>query len=114
MRWDIVYYNQTLEEEVLRLPDTLLARYIRLTEAMKEYGPNIGMPHTKALGDGLFELRLKGKEGIARVFYCTMVKQKIMMLHEIIKKTSKTPSRALKIARARLKEVQNNGYWKSA
>ncbi len=109
MRWYVVYYNQTLEEGILQLPDTLLSRYIRLTEVMKEYGPNIGMPHTKALGDGLFELRLKGKEGIARIFYCTVVKQKIMMLHNVIKKTSKTPQQALKVARARLKEVQNNG-----
>jgi hypothetical protein len=38
---------------------------------MLEFGPNIGMPHTRPLKNGLFELRVKGKEGIARVFYCT-------------------------------------------
>ena len=37
------------------------------------YGPDLGMPHTRAMGGGLFELRLKAKEGIARVFYCTLV-----------------------------------------
>jgi phage-related protein len=99
MKWTIHYYDENLEEEILNLPDTLLARYIRLTELMKDYGPNLGMPHTEAFGDGLFELRLKGKEGIARVFYCTQVGKTIHMLHNFIKKTNRTPSKKLKLAK---------------
>lgn len=76
MKWNINYYNHDLEKEVLRLPETLLARHIKLTDLMMIYGPNLGMPHTKAFGRGLFELRLKEKEGIARVFYCTLSKQR--------------------------------------
>jgi phage-related protein len=53
------------------------------------------------------ELRLKAAEGIARVFYCTMVGKKIVMLHQFIKKTDKTPTRELAIARKRMKEVKN-------
>ena len=75
---------------------------------MIEYGPNLGMPHTEALGAGLFELRLKGKEGIARVFYCTILKMEILMLHAFVKKTQKTPVKELKLARERLKEVKKN------
>ena len=55
-------------------------------------------------GGGLFELRLKGAEGIARVFFCTMVEKEIVMLHSFIKKTQKTPEKELKIAKARMKE----------
>jgi phage-related protein len=73
MAWSIEYYNQTVEHAVLRLPPGLLARYLRLTDLMLEFGPNLGMPHTRAMGEGLFELRVKGQEGIARVFYCTVV-----------------------------------------
>jgi len=40
---------------------------------MEEYGPNLGMPHTRALGNGLFEIRAKAEEGIGRAFFCTMV-----------------------------------------
>ena len=69
------------------LPVTLQARYIGLTSRMIEYGPNLGLPHTNAFGGGLFELRIKGVEGIAWVFFCTMVKQEIVMLHSFIKKT---------------------------
>ncbi|RDH84749.1 MAG: hypothetical protein DIZ80_04585 [endosymbiont of Galathealinum brachiosum] len=58
--------------------------------------------------DGLFELRLKSKEGIGRVFYCTLVNKRIVMLHSFIKKTSKTPSNEFKVAIARMKEVKAN------
>jgi phage-related protein len=67
----------------------------------------MGMPHTRAMGEGLFELRLKAAEGIARVFYCTIVGKKIVVLHQYIKKTDKTPSREVIIARRRMKEVKD-------
>ena len=73
MAWDIQYYDEKLQAAVLALPPGLLARYIHLTDRMVEYGPDLGMPHTRAMGAGLFELRLKSGEGIGRVFYCTLV-----------------------------------------
>ena len=76
-------------------------------DLMKLYGPDLGMPHTRAMGEGLFELRLKAVEGIARVFYCTMIGKRIVMLHQFTKKTGKTPPRELTIARRRLKEVKD-------
>ncbi|WP_299408282.1 type II toxin-antitoxin system RelE/ParE family toxin [Acaryochloris sp. IP29b_bin.148] len=105
MAWNIQYYSEAIESEVLALPAGLLARYLRLTDLMLEFGPNLGMPHTRSMGDRLFELRVKSKEGIARVFYCTLVGEKIVMLHGFVKKTQKTPNRELQIARRRLKEV---------
>ena len=74
-QWNITYYNDAVRKEILTLPDTLVAKYIKLSNLMVVYGANLGMPHTKSIGNGLFELRLKGMEGIARVFYCTMVGQ---------------------------------------
>jgi phage-related protein len=71
------------------------------------YGPDLGMPHTRAMGEGLLELRLKSAEGIARVFYCTIMGKSIVMLHQFIKKTDKTPPKELAIARRRLKEIKN-------
>lgn len=58
------------------------------------------------MGNGLFELRCKGAEGIGRAFYCTMVGREIVILHSFIKKTQETPERELKTARKRLKEVK--------
>ena len=74
---------------------------------MELYGPDLGMPHTRAMGDGLFELRLKAAEGIARVFYCTVVDRRIVVLHQFVKKTNKTPKKELATAHARLKEIRN-------
>jgi len=70
MSWSIEYYSPKLEKEILKLPVSLLARYFHLTDLMLEFGSNLGMPHTKAIDDGLFELRVKGKEGIARAPDC--------------------------------------------
>jgi phage-related protein len=107
MDYSIAYYSESVQEEILALPDTLAARYIVLTRRMIALGPNLGEPHTKAFGSGLFELRLKGAEGIARVFFCTMVGKRIVMLHSFVKKTNKTPPRELEIAESRLKEIKH-------
>jgi phage-related protein len=106
MGYTIHYYNDTVQEEILALPATLLARYISLTDRMEVYGANLGYPHTEAFGDGLFELRLKGAEGIARVFYCTLIGKRIVMLHSFVKKTQKTPPSERRIAEERLKEIK--------
>ncbi|MFC1819295.1 type II toxin-antitoxin system RelE/ParE family toxin, partial [Thermodesulfobacteriota bacterium] len=59
----------------------------------------------------LFELRVKGKEGIVRVFFCTKVGRKIIMLHSFIKKSQKIPKKEIKTAKIRMSEVkQNDSY----
>ena len=108
MDWEIIYYNEALQEKIFAFPIGIQARYIHLTERMRIYGANLGMPHTKAIKDGLFELRMKSTEGIGRVFFCTLVNKRIVMLHSFIKKTQKTPSRELKIAILRMNEVKAN------
>ena len=65
------------------------------------------MPHTRAMGGGLLELRLKAAEGIARVFYCTVVDRRIVVLHQFVKKSPQTPRRELEIARRRMKDVRH-------
>ena len=103
MTWEIRYHDEKLQVAVLALPAGLLARYLQLTDRMMQYGPDLGMPHTRAMGSGLFELRLKSQEGIGRVFYCTLAKRQIMMLHQFVKKADKTPPKELAVARKRMK-----------
>ncbi len=107
MNYTIEYYSERVEHDVLSLPATLLARYVNLTDRMILHGANLGEPHTEALGGGLFELRLKGREGIARVFYCTLVGQRIVMLYSFVKKTQKTPRKELRMAKTRLQEIKD-------
>ncbi len=106
MDYTINYYSDTVQERIMELPDTLAARYIVLTRRMIALGPHIGEPHTKAFDDGLFELRLKGAEGIARVFFCTLAGKRIVMLHSFIKKSERTPTRERKVAETRMKEIK--------
>lgn len=108
MDWQIKYYNSKLEEQILSLPKGLLARYLRLTDLMLEFGSNLGLPHTKPIENGLFELRVKSKEGIARVFFCTKNGKKIIMLHSFIKKSQKTSKKEIKTAKKRMSEVTTN------
>ncbi len=106
MDYTITYYSEAVQEQILKLPDSLAARYVVLTRRMIALGPNLGEPHTKAFGDGLFELRLKGLEGLARVFFCALAGKRIVMLHSFIKKTERTPVREREIAEKRMKEIK--------
>jgi len=108
MAWEITYYSEAVQEEIQNFPAGIQARYIHLAERMLIYGANLGMPHTKPMKNGLFELRMKSKEGIGRVLYCTLVNKKIIMLHSFIKKTQKTPLKDLKLGISRMKEVKSN------
>jgi len=105
--WTVTFHSRRVEQEILELPPGLLARFLRYAERMEIYGPNLGMLHTRAMGGGLFELRLKAAEGIARVFYCTVADRQIGVLHQFIKKTEKTPPKELDIARRRMNEVKH-------
>ena len=107
MTWIIAYYSEAVQVWTDNLPVGIRAMYTRITECMMVSWLNLVMPYTRALGDDLFEIRVKGKEGIARVFYCTIVGNTIIMLHGFVKKTQKTPPRELETARGRLQELSN-------
>ncbi|MEL7068155.1 MAG: type II toxin-antitoxin system RelE/ParE family toxin [Cyanobacteria bacterium J06581_3] len=109
MVWEIEYPYKTVEKFILELPPGLQAKYFRLADSLEKFGANLGMPRTRAMSDGLFELRVQGKEGIARVFCCTLTGKRIVVLHGFVKKTQKTPQKELKIAQRRLKEIKSDG-----
>ena len=105
MSYTIDYYNLSVRADLDGWPPGLRARYRALLLRMLEYGPDHGMPHTRAMGGGLYEIRAKAAEGIGRALYCTLVGQRILILHALVKKTEKTPSHDLALARQRIKEV---------
>jgi phage-related protein len=89
--WTIEYFSEAVRLEIDAFPIEIRASYARLTALLEEFGLDLRMPHSRAMGGGLFELRPKGKEGIARVFYCTQVGKKIIVLHSFIKKIGSSP-----------------------
>jgi phage-related protein len=107
MIYTIEYYHPRVKDEIESWPDGILADYARLVELLMEFGPSVRMPHSRAMGDGLFELRPRGREGIGRALYCFFDGQRIVMLHAFIKKTQETPEKELRLARKRMKEIRN-------
>lgn len=107
MGYDIEYFHSRIKEDISRWPPTIRADYARLIELLMEFGPDLRMPHSKAMGSGLFELRARGKDGIGRSFYCFLKDKRIVILHAFIKKTQATPKRELTIALKRMKDVDH-------
>ena len=105
MRWKVTFYSEKVEAQTLGLPKGILATLLRILELIEEFGPSLGKPHTAPLGGGLFEIRAKGKEGIARAIFCAVKGQEVIVLHTFIKKTRKTPKKALDLAKTRMKEA---------
>ncbi|HFS5999300.1 TPA: type II toxin-antitoxin system RelE/ParE family toxin [Escherichia coli] len=91
-------------DELLELPDDLRGRMTRLIERLEREGNKLKMPHSRVIGGGLFELRV-GDKNIARTLYAYATGNEIYLLHAFVKKTQKTPVKAIEIARTRLKEM---------
>lgn len=107
MAFEIEYFHPRVLAEIKSWPADVLADYAHLVELLAEHGPNLRLPHSRALGDGLFELRPRGRSGIGRVFYCFLVGKHVVIVHAFVKKTRHTPEKELKLARKRLKELQD-------
>jgi phage-related protein len=105
--YSVEYFHLRVRAEIESWPVDVLADYTRIVELLIEYGPDLGLPHSRALGQGLFELRPRGRSGIGRAFYAFLAGRRIVVVNAFIKKTQQTPDRELKVARKRVKEILN-------
>ena len=105
MAWKVTFYNEKVEGEALALPPGILASLLRITELIEEFCPDLGRPQTAPLGRGLYEMRARGPEGVARAVFCTAPNQEVVILMTPIKKSNKLPKRLLETAQKRMKEV---------
>lgn len=105
MAFAVEYFHERVLGEIESWPVDVLADYAHLVELLIEHGPSLRLPHSRALGEGLFELRPRGRSGIGRAMYCFMAGQRVVMLHAFIKKSQQTPDGELKLARKRLKKL---------
>jgi phage-related protein len=106
MEWTVVYLNEDVRAEVEALSADLRGKFRRVVELIRSKGlERVREPYVKHLEDRLWEMRLIGRDNIARVVYVAASGRRVVVLHAFIKKTEKTPRRALEIARARAKEV---------
>lgn len=84
MAFDIQYFHERVYAEVPSWPVDVMADYARLIELLTEHGQSLRLPHSCAFGDGLFELRPRGREGIGRALYCFLLGKQVVVLHAFI------------------------------
>jgi phage-related protein len=107
MRWTVETLNATVDAEIGGLPADLRARFVRLSELIEQMGfEALPRDSIKHLEDRLWELRMTGRDGIARAIYVTATGRRVVVLRAFVKKTQKTPTRELVIARQRAKDVK--------
>lgn len=108
MTWKITLIPEA-EAELLDMPADIQARFLHVGELLAAFGPHkVGMPHVRPLEDKLWEMRLTGRDGIARAVYVARSGQRLTVLHVFTKKTQKTPRKALETARARLRRLDDD------
>ena len=107
MTFAVEYFHPRVLAEIESWPVDVVADFAHLVELLIEHGPNLRLPHSKALGAGLFELRPRGRSGIGRAFYCFLLGRRVVIVHAFIKKTQQTPDRELTLARKRVKGLQD-------
>lgn len=106
MTWH-VHLIEAAEKELDALPADLKARFLRVAELLQTLGAQkVGLPHVRPLEGKLWEMRMSGKDGIARAAYVAASGKRLIVLHVFVKKTQKTPRHAIETALARLKELE--------
>lgn len=108
MTWIVELFDERVREELDSLPTDMQARLRRIVELIQGYGlERVGEPHLKHLEGTLWEMRMKGKDGISRAIYVAVRGRRVVVVRVFIKKTQKTPRREIEIALQRAKEIKS-------
>ena len=104
--WVVEVLNETVQAVLDALPEDIRARLVRLSRLIGQQGLEyVREPYVKHLTGKLWEMRLKGKDGIARALYVTALGRRVVIVRAFVKKTQKTPDSEIDLAQRRAKEV---------
>ena len=93
------------EREIKALSSDLQARFIHVAELLEALGPHrVSEPHIKPLRGKLWEMRMKGKDGIARAVYFATAGRRLVVVRAFAKKSQKTPNREINLSLQRMKD----------
>lgn len=107
MAWIVELLDARVRDELDALPADMKARFRRIVELIQDYGlERVREPHVKHLDGALWEMRMKGKDGISRAMYVTAKGRRIVVVRVFVKKTQKTPRREIDLALGRAKEIK--------
>jgi phage-related protein len=100
--WTVIMHPLA-EPELLALPADMKARFLHVAELLEQFGPQrVGLPHIRPLESKLWEMRMQGRDGIARAVYAAVLDRRLLVLHVFVKKTQATPRSAIATALKRL------------
>lgn len=106
MEWRVEVLNEVVRAEILALPEDMQARLVRLSQRISDVGLEaMREPHVKYLENKLWEMRLTGRDGIARALYVTALGRRVIIVRVFVKKTQKTPRAEIDLALQRAKEI---------
>jgi phage-related protein len=107
LSWTVETLNEIVDAEVESLPEDMRARLARVARLIEEHGlERVGEPHLKHMEGRFWEIRLKGRSGIARALYVTAAGRRVVIVRAFVKKTEKTPRREIEMALMRAKSVR--------
>ena len=106
MTWIVETLNATVDSELDALPSDQLAKFARIGRMIQSLGlERVREPHVKHLEGPLWEIRMKGRDGISRALYVVAAPKRVVVVRVFAKKTRKTPRREIELALKRAKEV---------
>jgi phage-related protein len=107
MAWSIEFINEDVRAQLDALPEDMIARFLRIVRLIEIDGlQNVHEPYIKHLEGPIWEMRMRGKDGIARAAYVTARERRVVIVHVFQKKTQKTPRREIELALKRAREVR--------
>ena len=106
MEWSVETLNETVDRELGALPGDMRARFARICQLIASVGlERMGAPHVRHLSGPVWEMRLSGRDGIARALYVAAAERRVVVVRVFVKKTRRTPRREIELALRRAKEA---------
>ncbi len=107
MNWTVVFLDEGVQAEIDGLSGDIRSRFERIVHLIETHGlERIREPYVRHLEGPVWEMRMKGRDGIARAAYVTATGKRVVVVHVFSKKTQKTPRREIETALRRAKEVK--------
>ena len=104
--WSFVFVNAEAKAELDALPADTRASFERIVRLVQAFGlERVHEPYIKHIEGRIWEMRLRGRDGIARALYVAASGRRVAVLRVFTKKTQKTPRREIEVARRRAEEV---------
>ena len=106
MTWIVETLNALVDQELESLPADMRGRFYYISQLIEEFGlERVREPHVGHLRGSLWEMRMKGKDGISRAIYVTALGKRVVVVRVFIKKTQQTPTSEIELALKRAKEI---------